>query len=136
MNHHTPNNNGDCLLCEDKLRFAHETLQIWFLEMRNEFKDVHISCSWRDKEDQEKAFHEGKTKALWPHSKHNFEKDGKPCSLALDVFQLDEGKALFQPKFFCKIHRFNQQRGYPILWGGKFRRLVDADHFEMNSEII
>ncbi len=136
--HHTKD--PRCPLCEDKLRQAHPRLQKWFDHIKRDlFDDVHISCSFRTKEDQEKAFHDGRTRALWPHSKHNVVRlDGEPESHALDLFQLSEGKAEFKPRYFGAIQLFNKEEGYDseLQWGGNFRTIRDAVHFELRKEAV
>ena len=129
--HHT--SDIPCLLCEDKLKTANPRLSTWFYDAKSEFPDLHISWAYRGKEEQEKAFRERKTHARWPHSKHNHRQNGVPCSLALDLFQLQSGKAIFCPKFYFKLNQFTQSRGYPILWGGTFKNLKDHDHFELKT---
>jgi hypothetical protein len=119
----------------EKLSTAHVRIADWFRQMKKEFSNLHVAWAWRGKEDQERAFREGKTKARWPHSKHNHVVDETPCSLALDVFQLSEGKAVFPIRYFAEIQRFNEARGNSVLWRGNFRKLVDADHFELSMHL-
>lgn len=124
-----------CPLCEEKLKGVHEKLQAWFLEAKKEFRNIHIACAWRGQEDQEKAYQEGKTRAHFPFSKHNHTREGTPCSLALDVFQLVDGEAVFDSKFYACLNDLNQSLNCPILWGGTFKSIIDRDHFELITEV-
>ena len=122
---------AECPLCQQKLLSAHESLREWFFEVKNAFLDVHISCAWRGKEDQEAAFHLGLSNAKYGHSKHNHTLNGEPYSLALDLFQLRNGVAAYRPRYFAAINDFNARNGYPIRWGGSFRSIRDCVHFEL-----
>ena len=115
MNHHS--NNSECLLCNEKLTTADPKIAEWFLQIKKEFPDVHISWAYRNKGDQDKMFAEGKSRTRYPHSKHNLEVDGRPCSQALDLFKLKEGKALFPHKFYSTIYDYSKKMGYSINWG-------------------
>jgi D-alanyl-D-alanine carboxypeptidase len=120
-----------CPLCQEKLKEAHEKLQVWFGDLKKEFNQVHVSWAWRGKEDQERFFKEKKTRAHFPYSKHNHMKEGKPCSLALDLFELVNARAVFNPKFYLRIHKFNQAKNHEIKWGGLFKNFKDYPHFEL-----
>jgi hypothetical protein len=123
-----------CPLCQLKLKQAHPYLQKWFLKIKSRHFDAHISWSYRDQADQEKAFSEGKTHAHYPNSPHNhLDQDGNPLSLALDLFQLSEqGKALWEQAFFRMIWDECVKDGDDMIWGGNFRSLGDLDHFQFN----
>src|SRR3954463_12485284 len=119
-------NQGVCPLCEEKLKTAHITLAEWFRNrVRPIFHDAHISCAFRNKEDQEKAYIEGATAAHWPNSCHNVcGIDGDPCAEALDLFQIDKtGKAKWEEKFYSEIGKFckTPQIEWPITYKRKFK---------------
>jgi hypothetical protein len=80
-----------CLLCAEKLATADPRIAEWFLEIKKEFPHAHVSWAYRNKEDQDRFFAEGKTRAKFPRSKHNVERDGKPYAQALDLFELRNG---------------------------------------------
>jgi hypothetical protein len=121
-------------MCEQKLESAHEILRDWFYKVKKSFHDVHISWAWRGKEAQDEFVKVGKSRAHWPHSKHNHQRNGKPCSLALDLFQLKDGKAQFFHDFYSGIDDFNKTINAPIRWGARFvGPLLDANHFELNE---
>lgn len=131
MLHHT--HDPVCLLCEDKLFTADPRLASWFRAVKARYTNVHVSWSWRGEADQEAFFKEGKTHAHFPHSAHNkMDASGKPCSLALDLFQIDEdGIARFSPLFYAKIADESEKTNEPILWGGTFKNIGDKDHFQL-----
>jgi peptidoglycan L-alanyl-D-glutamate endopeptidase CwlK len=62
-----------------KLATCHPDLQRLFNEVI-EYYDCTVICGNRSKEEQDKAFNEGRSKVQWPNSKHN----GSP-SMAADV---------------------------------------------------
>lgn len=62
-----------------KLSTCHPDLQTVFFEVIRSF-DCTILEGFRDQEDQDKAFMEGKSQLKWPHGKHN----SQP-SMAVDV---------------------------------------------------
>jgi hypothetical protein len=130
MNHHT--HDPVCPLCEDKLFTAHDYLKGWFRSLKSRYPNVHVSWAYRGQADQEEFFKEGKTRAHYPHSAHNkTDEAGKPCSLALDLFQIDEdGVARFSPLFYAKIADESEKDGALILWGGTFKNIGDRDHFQ------
>ncbi len=123
-----------CAGCEKKLMQADPRIAKWFRERVKPLKpDCHISWSFRGKEDQEEAVREGKSEKPWPSSAHNAIQNGKPCSRALDLFQSVDGKALFPMRYFREICDDADAAGVPIRWGGRFRSLGDACHFEWNE---
>jgi hypothetical protein len=127
--HHT--NDSICPLCEEKLKTADPRMSAWFRQVKIAFPDLHISCAYRGKKEQEEAVAGGKSRAHFPYSKHNHtDGDGNPCALALDVFQLQDGKAIFDPEFYFKLHTFNENLGFNIAWGGEFKKFKDYCHFE------
>ena len=130
MIHHTQD--ALCPNCEGKLMTAHEKLGEWFRAIKKRYPNVHISWAWRGPADQEAAFRDGKSNAHFGQSPHNNEKDGKPYRLALDLFQIDEdGVARFSGVFCAKVNEENEANREPIQWGGKFKHLGDADHFQI-----
>ena len=62
-----------------RLNTAHRDLQTIFKHVILEY-DCTVICGTRDREDQEKAYNEGKSKVHYPYSKHNHSP-----SLAVDV---------------------------------------------------
>jgi hypothetical protein len=130
---HHINGVNPCPNCEQKLTEADPALGVWFRKIKAEFPTAHISWSYRDRASQEQAFTEGKTKLHFPNSPHNFVgTDSKPCAKALDLFNLSEdGIATFPPPFYAKIWQRCCENKDPIKWGGTFKTLGDADHFQL-----
>lgn len=131
MSHHT--DDFECPLCEEKIASAHPYMQDWFRRLKKKYPTVHCSCAWRDEAAQEKAFSDGKTKAHWPDSKHNFMLDGKPCSLALDIFEIVNGKERWSWSFYREVNQENTLDNEEILWGGMFKSIIDGPHWEYNG---
>lgn len=125
-----------CPACSDKLIQAHPELVQWFNEkVKPNYHDCHISWSFRGKMDQEQAFLEGKSKLHYPLSAHNKTNlDSEPCAMALDLFQLDSrGVGLWRWPYFKAIADEANSSSMPLMWGGDFKTLGDADHFELIS---
>jgi hypothetical protein len=121
-----------CPLCTEKLKTAHPLLVAWFQRVKARHINAHVSWAYRGPEDQEKAFKEGKTKLHYPDSKHNNMFNGKPCSLALDLFILDEdGVARFPGLWYAKLNVENEANKEPIFWGGRFKSFGDLDHWQL-----
>lgn len=120
-----------CPLCEAKLVQAHPYLRDWFHDVKARYVNVHVSWSYRGLEDQESAFLQGKTKLHYPKSAHNRTVRDLPQSYALDLFLEDEdGNARWPQPWFAKLNEENQASKLPIFWGGAWKKLGDADHFE------
>jgi hypothetical protein len=131
MNHHT--SDYICSLCEEKLKNAHRFLAYWFHNyVKLNWPDAHVSCSHRNKYDQEWLFIDKKTELHWPNSKHN-----KIPAEALDLFQInDKGKGIWDVKFFTDLNQHNLDSGIDFTWGGNFEKLRDYCHFEMKEGFI
>lgn len=125
-----------CPLCEDKLMGAHAYLQDWFRRKKTEYTNLHIAWAYRDFADQEQAFADKKSNAHWPLSPHNHTEQSKPCSLALDLFLIDEDfEARFPILFYSKLNAENIANRDLVIWGGNFKHLKDDDHFEYSGSI-
>lgn len=133
--HHT--DGESCPLCVEKLKQAHLYLVQWFLVLKRKYPNVHVSWAWRGQRDQDHALETHASALRWPFSAHNHTmKDGSPCSMALDLFQLDEdGVARWSPTFFSKVNAENEAAGEPIQWGGKFKSFGDSCHFQFNAKV-
>lgn len=134
---HHKNGIPECPMCEDKLKYADPLLAKWFREcVKPAFPLAHISWSYRGKTEQDDAFKEGKSKLKFPQSQHNAtDSDGKPCARALDLFELElGGMACWAWGFFRDIAMATRNFEVPILWGGNWPALQDADHFELPNK--
>jgi hypothetical protein len=126
-----------CPSCSQKLKLAHPYLQKWFEQVKRRHPEAHISCAWRGQEAQDLAFKEKRSQLPFPLSKHNrVDADGKPCALALDLFELsDDGLAIFNPKWFARINAENEEDRARIRWGGTFG-FKDFCHYELLDSVL
>lgn len=92
--------------------------------------DFVVICGHRGEAEQEKAFHDGTSKARWRQSPHNF-----VPSLAFDacpypinwqntVAFLNMGEVMLEAA---------RTVGVSITWGGQFKRFKDLPHFELSD---
>lgn len=129
------NDTLDCPRCKEKLHQAHPKLVAWFNEIKPFFPTVHVAVSYRGATEQNEAFKEGRSRLPFPKSKHNATEGTLPCAKALDLFNLSaEGVATFPWPFYKKIADLCAQQKDPIRWGGTFKTLGDANHFELIDE--
>lgn len=132
MLHHT--SDAECPLCVSKLQQCHPDMVSIFIDLiKPVFVDCHISWTYRDEANQRQAFAEGKSKLSWPMSAHNKSDDqGNPQSLAFDLFQLcSNGMAAWPWAYFRDINTRLYKANKPVFWGGNYKHLGDADHFEL-----
>lgn len=126
--HHT--SDPVCPACEEKLTQAHDKLAPFFKYFKSIYPDLHVSWSYRDKQSQEEAVKNHKSDLHYPKSPHN-----KLPALAIDVFQINEhGAGIWDGKFCAKLNKEQKAAGFDLLWGGEFKDLGDADHFQVNAE--
>ena len=96
--------------------------------LREVKSDFMVIWGQRGKEDQEKAFTDGKSKAHWPESPHN-----KEPSMAVDLapFPIDwPDKARFILLAGMVLQEAAKQ-GIKVVWGGTFKSQPgDLGHFE------
>ncbi len=110
-----------------ELATAHPDLQKLFNEVIKHF-DCSVICGHRGREDQDKAFAEGKSKLKWPNSKHN-----KTPSLAVDVvpFPIDwENENEFH-KLAGVVDAVALQMNIKVKWGGSWKKFKDLPHWEL-----
>jgi hypothetical protein len=104
---------------------AHPYLANWFWgEVKKRFPDAHISWSYRDMANQEDCVARGVSRLHFPKSAHN-----KQPALALDLFQLVDGQAKFNPSFYHAIYEALTKQNRPILWGAVWKSLGDGGPF-------
>lgn len=121
-----------CESCNNKLEESHPEMREWTLALRKRYLDVHVSCTFRNQVDQDQAYLAKASTLRWPHSKHNHTRHGRPYSLAVDLFQIDQfGKGKWDAVFFKKVHRENSAYHQKMRWGGEFKTLGDSCHFEL-----
>jgi peptidoglycan LD-endopeptidase CwlK len=102
-------------------------LQILFNEVVKGF-DCTILCGHRDKAAQDKAVHDGVSKAPWPTSKHN------PFpSEAVDVmpYPLEWNNTERLMEFSQYVKAKARELSIDIQWGGDFKKFFDGPHWEV-----
>lgn len=118
-----------CERCDRFMDDAHPVLRAWLKNVRSEFLEAHVSCSFRNEKDQNDAFARGASKAKWPHSKHNF-----LPSRAIDLFELTEyGVARFDPMWYAKLWRTCKTDD--LTWAGNWKTFKETAHFQLVEEI-
>ena len=125
-----------CPGCVDRLTDADGALAGWFHSRRNAQPAIelpmHVSWAFRDEQSQNEAVANHESKLPWPDSKHNVMINGKPCSQALDIFQINEdNQAIFDPIFCTKLYYSSVRDLFRLRWGGEFKSLGDFGHFEL-----
>lgn len=127
---------GDCALCDAKLEQAHHEIGYWFREIKKSFPDVHVSCTFRNKIDQDIAYQEGRSRLKWPNSKHNLMNGNTPCSRAFDLFMLrPDFVAEWRPAYFKEIADLLLMFNAPIVWGGAWKKFTDYPHFQLMDDV-
>jgi len=92
-------NNGSCERCTviiDKFPGFNEDLKKWFKELQKNHPDAHISSAGRGKSEQEQYFRQGKSKAHYGQSAHNY-------NAALDFFRLTVNGADFSTDWYVTL---------------------------------
>ena len=95
-----------------------------------EHVDFSLICGTRSKEDQEKAFNDGKSKAHYGQSPHNFtparafDFTPYPC----DWNNIEDFKRVANIIMQCA-----EELEINITWGGNFSNLKDYPHFELTN---
>ena len=103
-------------------------------EVRQKMPSAHIAWAFRGEKDQNDAFKRGASKLQFPKSKHNTMKEGRPCSEAVDFFELKDGKASWDKAFFQKIADDNSS---PVIaWGGNWVTFKDYPHFQISKPTL
>lgn len=126
-----------CALCDSKLFGAHPYLRSWFRQAKEQWINLHVCWAFRSERDQNKMCADGLTKKKWPDSAHNNMELGNPVSHALDVFQIDEdGVARFAWLFYRELYKWSNRTDFYLRWGGNFKDIGDADHFEMDMKKV
>lgn len=93
-------NNGDCKKCDEifnKYPDFYQPIRDWFkITIQAKHPTAHISCAGRGKADQDRCVREGKSRARWKQSAHNY-------NLAIDIFFLILGKADYSKSHYKAI---------------------------------
>lgn len=93
--------------------------------------DFTVVCGYRTKGEQDKAVAAGNSKTPWPSSRHNIWP-----SQAVDIAPYNNGidwedKAAFK-ELSERFKRIAEEKGIKIVWGGDFKTLHDAPHYQLD----
>ena len=113
----------------DHLDTCHFNLQRLFLEVIKE-RDCTILQGFRGKDDQEKAFNEGKSKAHWGQSKHNY---SPSCAVDAMPYPIDWSDIPRVREFSEFVKNKAKELNIGITWGGDFRGFFDGPHYELTD---
>lgn len=89
--------------------------------------DFTVLCGYRNEEDQNKAFKEGKSKAKWGQSKHN-----TYLSKAVDLapYPIDWNDVERFKELGTRMKKVAADKNIKIKWGGDWK-MRDYPHFEL-----
>ena len=114
---------------KENLESCHPSLQRLFNEVIKH-RDCSVIYGYRGREEQERVFNEGKSKAHFGDSKHNYSP-----SLAVDVMpypiQWNDKNGIMDFADFVKDTAF--KLGIGIRWGGDFTNFFDGPHYELTG---
>lgn len=110
----------------DNLYTAEPELILLFEEVVKEF-DCSVLCGHRNREDQNKAFADNKSKVSWPNSKHN-----QLPSKAVDVvpYPIDWDDTDRFYRFAAHVYTVAMRMNIRVKWGGSFKSFFDGPHWE------
>jgi len=126
----------------NNLATSHPDLQRLFNEVVKNY-DCSITCGHRGQEEQDAAFHEGRSKVQWPNGKHN-----TTPSKAVDTVPWFSEKPHIRWEDKEKFYHFAgyvqavaDQLGIKIRWGGNWdsddelddQTFFDLPHFELGG---
>ena len=111
----------------ERLKTCHPLLQELFLEVIKH-RDCAILFGHRNRADQEEAFNNGRSKAHYGQSYHNYYP-----SLAVDAMPFpinwDDIKGIHE--FAGFVLGVAAAKDIPVRWGGHFKNFFDGPHFEL-----
>lgn len=120
---------------EDRLKQCCPEIQSVIKEVLY-YRDITILCCYRSKEDQEKMFMQGTSKAHAGQSAHNY-----LPSLAIDVIPYPipmkdgewDSNASDWKDLSDLIFDIAKTKGVDLTWGGNWKKLVDKPHYEITD---
>lgn len=107
---------------------CHPDLREVALEAIKEF-DFVVICGYRNRQDQERAFNDGKSNAHYGQTGHNYSP-----SLALDAvpYPIDWGNTVAFQRMGKAFLAAAKAKGISITWGGSWK-MRDYPHFELSK---
>ena len=131
MTHHK--NNGFCEKCEEillKYKNFDYRLYHWFRTLQNDKKIFHVSCAGRGRWLQEKYFNEGRSRAHYGQSAHNY-------NMAIDLFINLEALIYNKSMFDAMIPRYVSKSidicGVSLIWYGQSKKFYELPHVEIKD---
>lgn len=126
----------------DKINTCHPDLIRVYNRAKKEATSIEFTCicGHRTKEEQDKAFDEGKSKLKFPNGKHN-----KSPSWAMDLAPIQDGKINWNDilgfrKLAALILECAKKENVKIRWGGDWNmnniddeKFKDLPHFELTQ---
>jgi len=122
--------------CIDRLSECHFDIQAVIVKTSS-YLPIMVTWGWRGKEDQEEAYHGGKSSLRWPHSKHNRMVDGVPQSHAVDIIPFALGEDIVWDVtdkwrlMASYVWQVSIKKEVDLIWGGYFG---DYSHFEKQEK--
>lgn len=110
--------------CDDRLVHICEAV------LARQEMDFSVSCGYRNKEDQNKAFEQGRSKAKWKQSAHNHYP-----SKAVDIapYPIDWNDKYRFKKLADLMKEEAEKRSISITWGGDWQYFYDGVHFQLED---
>jgi peptidoglycan L-alanyl-D-glutamate endopeptidase CwlK len=93
-------------------------------------RDCIIICGHRNKEDQEEAFRQGKSKSHYGQSKHNFYPS---CAVDVMPYPINWEDLNGLREFAGFVQGIAAIMGIEIRWGGHFKGFFDGPHYELTD---
>ncbi len=98
--------------------------------------NAHISCTYRDNEEQTEAYKAGRSHAKAGQSPHNVTtQDGSPAARAFDIYIIRDDGTLdwdIKSNAWQRAGEIGEILG--LTWGAEFKHLVDAPHFQIDKK--
>lgn len=113
-----------CPKCQEMMYayLVDPVLRQWFEDLQVCQPEVHLAYTYRGKQEQDKLEREGKSKAKFGKSPHNYQP-----ALAFDIFFLVNGKYYLDMKWLQAIANDMPRE---MEWGGNFPQFPDGPHFQ------
>lgn len=112
-----------------RLDTCHPDLQRLFIKII-ETHDCTILCGHRGKDAQEEAFRNGRSKARWGESKHNYEPS---CAIDVMPYPINWSDIPGLKSFSDFVKETAKLSGIGIRWGGDFKGFFDGPHYELTD---
>lgn len=119
-----------------RLLTCHKDLQTLFMEVIKVY-DCTVTCGFRNRADQEKAFKEGTTQLHFPHGRHNrnpsFAVDVVPYPVDWDDLDRFKEMAIIVKQIRDKLLEEGRISS-KIEWGGDWENFKDYPHWQIGEK--